>query len=149
MPARAEVDAPIEEGRRGVPFFAELGGVDHLPLVGCRDDRQGAALAEQVNLAVAGYGGSIVVAAAGQAADRRTDTRNGMHDDVYYEAQSAVQDPKLIRAEQRIKAGLFTLHGVDLAPVSKTVELGKKLAVYRAGITAKAFQASQKKLRGN
>jgi creatinine amidohydrolase len=86
---------------------------------------------------------------AGQAADRRTDTRNGMHDDVYYEAQTAVQDPKLIRAEQRIKAGLFTLHGVDLAPVSKTVELGRKLAVYRAGITARAFQASLKKLRGN
>ena len=88
-------------------------------------------------------------AAAGQAADRRTDTRNGMHDDVYYEAQTAVQDPKLIRAEQRLKAGLFTLHGVDLAPISKTVELGRKLAVYRAGITAKAFQASLKKLRGN
>jgi creatinine amidohydrolase/Fe(II)-dependent formamide hydrolase-like protein len=87
-------------------------------------------------------------AAAGQAADRRTDTRNGMHDDVYYEAQTAVQDPKLIRADQRIKAGLFTLHGVDLAPVSKTVELGRKLAVYRAGITARAFQASLKKLRG-
>ena len=80
--------------------------------------------------------------------DRRTDTRNGMHDDIYYEAQTAVQDPKLIRAEQRIKAGLFTLHGVDLSPVSKTVELGKKLAVYRAGITAKAFQSSLKKLRG-
>ena len=80
--------------------------------------------------------------------DRRTDTRNGMHDDIYYEAQSAVQDPKLIRAEQRIKAGLFTLHGVDLAPVSKTVELGRKLAVYRAGITARAFQNSMKKLRG-
>ncbi len=88
-------------------------------------------------------------ATGSQAADRRTDTRNGMHDDVYYEAQTAVQDPKLIRAEQRIKAGLFTLHGVDLAPISKTVELGKKLAVYRAGITAKAFQASLKKLRGN
>ena len=80
--------------------------------------------------------------------DRRTDTRNGMHDDIYYEAQSAVQDPKLIRAEQRIKAGLFTLHGVDLSPVSKTVELGGKLAVYRAGITARAFQNSLKKLRG-
>jgi creatinine amidohydrolase/Fe(II)-dependent formamide hydrolase-like protein len=85
-------------------------------------------------------------AAAGQQ-DRRTDTRNGMHDDIYYEAQAAVQDPKFIRAEQRMKAGLFSLHGVDLAPVSKTVELGKKLAVYRAGITARAFQASQKKLR--
>src|SRR6188474_1986111 len=85
-------------------------------------------------------------AAAGQQ-DRRTDTRNGMHDDVYYEAQAAVQDPRFIRAEQRMKAGLFTLHGVDMAPVSKTVELGKKLAVYRAGITARAFQASLKKLR--
>ena len=63
------------------------------------------------------------------------------------EAQSAVQDPKLIRAEQRMKAGLFTLHGVNMAPVGKTVELGKKLAVYRAGITAKAFQASLKRLR--
>ena len=85
-------------------------------------------------------------AAAGQQ-DRRTDTRNGMHDDVYYEAQAAVQDPKFIRADQRMKAGLFTLHGVNMAPISKTVELGKKLAVYRAGITARAFQASLKKLR--
>ena len=85
--------------------------------------------------------------AAADQQDRRTDTRNGMHDDVYYEAQSAVQDPKLIRAEQRIKAGLFTLHGVDMAPIGKTVELGRKLAVYRAGITARAFQASLKKLR--
>jgi creatinine amidohydrolase len=80
--------------------------------------------------------------------DRRTDTRNGMHDDIYYEAQAAVQDPKLIRMDQRIKAGLFTLHGVDLAPISKTVQLGRDLAVYRAGITARAFQNSVKKLRG-
>ena len=84
---------------------------------------------------------------AGQEKDRRTDTRNGMHDDIYYEAQIAVQDPRLIRADQRLKAGLFTLHGVDQAPVSKTVELGKKLAEYRAGITARAFKASVQKLR--
>jgi hypothetical protein len=87
-------------------------------------------------------------APAGQPADRRTDTRNGMHDDIYYEAQTAVQDPRLIRVEQRLKAGLFTLHGVDLAPIEKTVALGRELAVYRAGITARAFQASQKRLRG-
>jgi hypothetical protein len=43
-------------------------------------------------------------AAAGQQ-DRRTDTRNGMHDDIYYEAQAAVQDPKFIRAEQRNESG--------------------------------------------
>jgi len=37
---------------------------------------------------------------------------------------------------------------VNLAPVSKTVELGKKLAEYRAGITKKAFENSQAQLRG-
>lgn len=83
----------------------------------------------------------------GQPADRRTDHRNGLHDDIYYEAQTAVQDPTLIRAQQRIEVGLFSLHGVDLAPISKTVELGRKLAEYRAGITARAFQASLKRLR--
>ena len=83
----------------------------------------------------------------GQAKDRRTDTRNGMHDDIYYEAQAAVQDPKLIRVDQRKKAGLFSLHGVDLVSGAKMAEVGKKLAEYRAGITAKAFKASQEKVR--
>ena len=83
----------------------------------------------------------------GEAEDRRTDWRNGIHDDIYYEAQIAVQDPKLIRMEQRIKAGLFNLHGVELAPIEKTVEIGRKLAVYRAEITARAFEASKRKLR--
>ena len=84
---------------------------------------------------------------SGQQQDRRTDTRNGMHDDIYYEAQTAVQDPKLIRMDQRIKAGLFSLHGVDEAPIGKTIEIGRKLAEYRADITARAFKASLEKLR--
>jgi len=84
----------------------------------------------------------------GQPQDRPADWRNGIHDDLYYETQIAVQDPRLIRMEQRLKAGLFSLHGVDLAPISRTVEIGRKLAEYRAGITAKAFQASQRRLRG-
>ena len=84
----------------------------------------------------------------GQPQDRPADWRNGIHDDIYYESQIAVQDPKLIRMQQRLKAGLFSLHGVELAPISRTIEIGRKLAVYRAGITAKAFQASQQRLRG-
>ena len=83
----------------------------------------------------------------GQPADARTDTRNGMHDDIYYESQIAVMDPKLIRAEQRRKAGLLSLHGVDESSIEKTIEIGKKLAEYRAGITAQAFKASQQRLR--
>jgi creatinine amidohydrolase len=85
---------------------------------------------------------------AGQAADRRTDTRNGMHDDIYYEAQAAVQDPRLIRVDERLKAGLFSLHGVDLKSAAYVIEIGRKLAEYRAGITARAFKASQARLRG-
>ena len=59
----------------------------------------------------------------GESRDRRADWRNGIHDDIYYEAQVAVQDPTLIRMEQRIKAGLFSLHGVELAPISRTIEM--------------------------
>lgn len=81
--------------------------------------------------------------AAGQARDRAADTRNGMHDDIYYEAQIAVQSPELIRAAQRAKAGRLTLHGVDLSNMKKTVALGHKLAAYRADITAKAFEKSR------
>jgi hypothetical protein len=87
--------------------------------------------------------------ASGEPADRPAHTRNGIHDDIYYEAQIAVQDPNLIRAEERLKAGKFSLHGVELAPVSKTVELGRKLAEYRAGITARAFERSLARQRGN
>lgn len=84
---------------------------------------------------------------SGRRVDERTDRRNGMHTDIYYEAQTAVQDPELIRTRQREAAGLLTLHGVDLAPVSRTVELGRRLAEYRAGVTARAFRASQERQR--
>jgi creatinine amidohydrolase/Fe(II)-dependent formamide hydrolase-like protein len=84
---------------------------------------------------------------AGAQPDARTDTRNGMHDDIYYESQIAVVDPKLIRAEERRKAGLLNLHGVDETDLPKLVEVGRKLAQYRAGIVAKAFEASKTKLR--
>ena len=84
----------------------------------------------------------------GAKPDTPTHTRNGIHDDIYYEAQVAVVDPKLIRADDRNKAGLLELHGVSLAPRSRTIDIGKKLAEYRAEITAKAFKASQARLRG-
>ena len=84
--------------------------------------------------------------APGEPQDRRADWRNGIHDDIYYEAQVAVQDPRFIRMDQRIKAGQFSLHGVELTPISRTIEIGQKLAAYRAGITARAFEASRRRL---
>jgi len=85
---------------------------------------------------------------AGEASDQPRAVRNGIHDDIYYEAQVAVQDPALIRMDERRKAGLFSLHGVALDPISRTVRLGRDLAQYRAQITAKAFQASRRRLSG-
>lgn len=83
----------------------------------------------------------------GEDEDRPADWRNGIHDDIYYEAQIAVQDPRHIRMAERSDAGLFSLHGVDLAPINDTVELGRRLAAYRAEITARAFRRSQSRLR--
>lgn len=84
--------------------------------------------------------------AKGEKADRPAHTRNGIHDDIYYEAQIAALDPNWIRASQRSKVGLLQLHGVDLQPLEKTAELGRKLAEYRASLTARAFERSQKRL---
>ena len=84
---------------------------------------------------------------SGSRVDERTDRRNGMHTDIYYEAQSAVQSPEYIRAAQREAVGQLTLHGVDLSPISRTIELGERLALYRAEITARAFRASMSRLR--
>lgn len=83
----------------------------------------------------------------GVAPDQPIAVRNGIHDDVAYEAQVALQDPALIRVDERRKAGLLSLHGVNLAPMSRTLQLGRDLAQYRAEITHKAFKASQERLR--
>jgi creatinine amidohydrolase/Fe(II)-dependent formamide hydrolase-like protein len=85
---------------------------------------------------------------SGRPVDERTDRRNGMHTDIYYEAQSAVQSPDHIRAAQREAVGQLNLHGVNLSPIGRTIELGERLAEYRADITARAFRASMRRLRG-
>jgi hypothetical protein len=88
------------------------------------------------------------LAADAEGRERCKDTRNGMHDDLYYEAQIAVQSPTHIRLEQRAQAGMMSLHGVAIPSAEWIQDLGRKLAEYRAGVTAKAFQASQQRLRG-
>jgi hypothetical protein len=54
----------------------------------------------------------------------------------------ALQDPKLIRPEQRMKARRFSINGVEIGSVAKLIENGRKLADYRARITADAIQKS-------
>ena len=60
------------------------------------------------------YGTSTCTPPPGQPQDRPADWRNGIHDDFYDQAQIAVHDPKLIRMDQRVKAGLVPLSGCVL-----------------------------------
>jgi creatinine amidohydrolase len=56
----------------------------------------------------------------------------GLHDDFVMSAQLLAVDPTTIRMQQRIKAGNFRINGVDLAPVEKTIEWGRRILDYRA-----------------
>ena len=51
----------------------------------------------------------------------------------------ALTDPRLIRAEQRLKAKKFTINQVEIGSVAKMLENGRKLLDYRAKIAADAI----------
>jgi creatinine amidohydrolase/Fe(II)-dependent formamide hydrolase-like protein len=75
-----------------------------------------------------------------QKPDVQSATRWDIHDDYHYQALVALQDPKLVRPEQRMKAKRFSINGVEIGSVAKLLENGKKLAEYRADITVAAMQ---------
>lgn len=66
----------------------------------------------------------------------------GLHDDYGMAATIINVDPRMIRMEQRIDKGLFRINGVELSPAEKTMEMGKKLIDWRAGVAVKAIQKS-------
>jgi hypothetical protein len=82
-----------------------------------------------------------------QIPDVQSATRWDIHDDYHYEALVAVQDPKLVHAEQRIKAKKFSIYGVEIGSIAKLVENGKKLADYRATITINAMKKAQESFK--
>ncbi|HIF22143.1 MAG TPA: hypothetical protein EYQ27_09610 [Gemmatimonadetes bacterium] len=77
-----------------------------------------------------------------QETDECEATRNQYHDDYHYPSIIATTDPNRIRSEQRLAAGLFSINGVDLAPLEQTIENGRRLVRYRAEITARAVRAA-------
>ncbi len=67
----------------------------------------------------------------------------GLHDDFVMTAQMLAVDPKSVRMAERVKAGKFSINGVELAPAEKTIAWGKKIIDYRADLTLKAIAAKQ------
>jgi creatinine amidohydrolase len=71
------------------------------------------------------------------------ETRNdGHHDDIWVTAMMMVTDPSSVRFDQRVAAGLASINGIDLTPLEKTVEIGRKMVDYRARYTADVIRAA-------
>jgi len=69
---------------------------------------------------------------ASQGSDR-------IHDEYGIDALMALYDPKSIRIDQRTKANKTTINGVSLLPMSKTLEMGKKIVELRTKLTVDAI----------
>lgn len=74
-----------------------------------------------------------------QLPDEKTAFRQDIHSDYHYESIMAVVNPELIRTEQRIAKGLYSINDFDMNPPGKTIENGKKLIEYRANLTVEAI----------
>jgi len=64
----------------------------------------------------------------------------GLHDDVRHSAIMMLVDPTTVRMDQRIAKGMFSINGVQLAPVESTLELARELVEYQANITVNAIR---------
>jgi len=63
-----------------------------------------------------------------------------IHEEYGIDAIMALYDPKTIRIEQRTKANRATINGVSLLPMSKTLEMAKKIVELRTKLTVDAIQ---------
>jgi creatinine amidohydrolase len=62
----------------------------------------------------------------------------GIHDEFSADAIMMVVDPTTVRMKERIAAGKFAVHGVELAPADRTIALGRLLVDHIATTTAEA-----------
>src|SRR5207253_2234250 len=67
MPGRAQVDPAVHQCRRGVDVLLEPAPVQQLPVARGADNRHMAALAEEIDLAIAADRRAVIVPAARQA----------------------------------------------------------------------------------
>lgn len=69
---------------------------------------------------------------ASQGSDR-------LHEEYGIDALMALYDPKTIRIDERTKADRATINGVSLLPLSKTLEMAKKIVELRTRLTVDAI----------
>lgn len=67
-------------------------------------------------------------------------TPDGNHDDLAIDATLLAIDPSSVRMEQRLAADCFRMNGVELAPVEKTIALGREIIDFRVAATVAAIR---------
>jgi creatinine amidohydrolase len=75
---------------------------------------------------------------ASQGSDR-------IHEEYSIDALMALYDPKTIRIDERTKANRATINGVSLLPMSKTLEMAKKIVELRTTLTVDAIKKAMAK----
>ena len=70
----------------------------------------------------------------------------GHHDDVGISLQVMLADPALVRMQEREAAGRFSINGVPLGPLDRTLPLARRLVDHRAEVTVKAVRARARAL---
>ena len=48
-------------------------------------------------------------------------------------------DPTTVRMEQRVAAKKFSINGIELSPLEKSMEWGRRITAFRAEATVKAI----------
>jgi len=72
----------------------------------------------------------------------RETKHDGHHDDIWVTALMMITDPSSVRYEERLEADLASINGVDISDLEATIELGHKMAKFRAAHTADAIRVS-------
>ena len=65
---------------------------------------------------------------------------DGIHDEYGLTAVMMAYDPKLVRLDERVKAGKTTINGVSIVPKEKTIEMGKKIVEFRTNVAVEAIR---------
>ena len=66
----------------------------------------------------------------------------GLHDNYIITAEIMITDPRMVRYEQRVKAGKASINGLSIVPMEATIEMGRKLLGYRVGFTVDAIKGA-------
>jgi len=68
-----------------------------------------------------------------------------IHEEYGIDALMALYDPRTIRIEERTKANRATINGVSLLPMTKTLEMAKKIVELRTTLTVDAINKAMAK----